>query len=87
MSLLYDLDVYKIDMSGAEDKESNCITCHMLKITRTSTNIKKTKTHAFHSFLGARNVSNMLCKYINLSYNKDLSYCSQQYKTPSSLFH
>ena len=66
----HNFDVCKIDMSGAKDKESNCITCHMPKIAGTSTNIKKTKTHAFHGFAGARNASNMLSKYVNLSYKK-----------------
>lgn len=63
-------DVCKTDIKGATNKESNCITCHMPKIKGSSTSIKKTSTHAFHGFAGARNAHKMLSKYIALSYKK-----------------
>ena len=66
----HDFTVCKTDMSGAEDEESNCITCHMPKIPGSSTSIKKTETHAFHGFSGARNAPEMLSKHIELSYKK-----------------
>ena len=66
----HQFDVCKTDMSGATDKESNCITCHMPKIAGTSTTIKKTKTHAFHGFSGARNAPEMLSKYVDLSHKR-----------------
>ena len=66
----HDFDVCKTDMSGAKDSKSNCITCHMPKIPGSSTSIKKTETHAFHGFAGARNAPEMLSKYVELSYKK-----------------
>jgi len=63
-------DVCRTDMSGAKDKESNCITCHMPKIKGSSTSIKKTATHAFHGFAGARNAPQILSKYVELTYKK-----------------
>ncbi len=57
-------------MSGAEDKKSNCITCHMPKIGGTATTIRKTDTHSFHGFAGARNAPEMLSKYVELNYKR-----------------
>ena len=63
-------DVCTTDISGATDKESNCITCHMPKVEGTSTTIRKSKTHAFHGFAGARNAPEMLSKYVDLTYKR-----------------
>ena len=61
-------DVCKIDTSGAEDKESNCITCHMPKVQGSATTIRESKTHAFHGFAGARNRPEILSKYIDINH-------------------
>jgi len=63
-------EVCKTDMGGAKSKESNCITCHMPKIAGTATSIKKTATHAFHGFAGARNSPEKLSKYVKLAYKR-----------------
>jgi len=65
-----EFDVCRTDMTGAKNKESNCITCHMPKVNGSATTIRESKTHAFHGFAGVRNASNMLEKYIELSYKK-----------------
>jgi len=67
---LHKFDVCTTDMSGTKNEESNCITCHMPKIAGTATTIKKTKTHAFHGFSGARNAPEMLSKYVDLKYKR-----------------
>ena len=63
-------NVCKTDMSGAEDKKSNCISCHMPKIGGTATTIRKTNTHAFHGFAGVRNAPELLSRYVELDYKK-----------------
>lgn len=60
--------VCRTDMKGAEDKESNCISCHMPQIEGTATTIRESKTHAFHGFAGLRNAPEMLSKYVKLTY-------------------
>ncbi len=62
--------VCRTDMKGAEDTESNCISCHMPKVAGSSTTIRESKTHAFHGFAGVRNAPEMLAKYLLLSYKK-----------------
>ena len=57
-------------MSGAESKESNCITCHMPKIAGSATTIRESKTHAFHGFAGVRNAPERLSKYVDIGYKK-----------------
>jgi len=63
-------NVCEIDMSGAESKESNCITCHMPKIAGSATTIRESKTHAFHGFAGVRNAPERLSKYVDIGYKK-----------------
>jgi hypothetical protein len=63
-------DVCRTDTNETGNKESNCITCHMPKVAGTSTSIKKTATHAFHGFAGARNAPEMLGKYVDLGYKR-----------------
>jgi len=63
-------NVCTTNMKGAENKENNCITCHMPKVNGSATTIRKSKTHAFHGFAGVRNYSEKLAKYIDISYKK-----------------
>ena len=58
------------DKKGAKDEESNCITCHMPKVKGSSTNIRASKTHAFHGFAGVRNTPKLLSKYVDINYSK-----------------
>jgi hypothetical protein len=62
--------VCRVDMSGAENKESNCISCHMPQVNGSSTTIKKSATHAFHGFAGIRNTPKLLAKHIDIAYTK-----------------
>ena len=64
-------DVCRTDMAGAKNKESNCITCHMPKVSGSSTSIRQSKTHAFHGFSGVRNKPKMLAKYIDINFTKE----------------
>jgi len=61
-------DVCRIDEGGANNKTSNCITCHMPKVEGSATTIRESLTHAFHGFAGARHAPQMLSKYLKLSY-------------------
>ena len=81
------LDVCRVDMDGAKDKESNCISCHMPQVNGSSTTIKKSATHAFHGFPGVRNAPKLLAKYIYLEYTKtDKSFSiSVENRTPHKL--
>jgi hypothetical protein len=80
-------DVCKVDMSGAKDKENNCIGCHMPQVKGSSTTIKKSATHAFHGFAGVRNAPKLLAKHIDIAYNKtDKGFeISIENKTPHKL--
>jgi len=55
---------------GASNEKQNCITCHMPQVLGSATTIKKTKTHAYHGFLGAYNKPSLLAKYIDLDVTK-----------------
>jgi hypothetical protein len=63
-------DVCRTDTKGSEQKESNCISCHMPQVSGSATTIRESKRHAFHGFAGVRNASKLLAQYINLSYKK-----------------
>ena len=65
-----DFDICKVEMSGAENEEKNCISCHMPKISGTATTIKITKSHSYHGFTGARNKPELLSKYIKIDLKK-----------------
>jgi hypothetical protein len=67
----HDFDVCKTDIAGSENKESNCITCHMPKVSGSSTSIRQSKTHAFHGFAGARNNPEMLSKHVNIDFKQE----------------
>lgn len=68
-----EFNVCRTDMEGVNSTKDNCITCHMPQVQGTSTTIKKTKTHAYHGFAGARNAPQMLSKYIGIDYKKSSS--------------
>ena len=78
----------KTPMQGAQSEEQNCITCHMPKVSGSSTTIKITKKHAYHGFLGAFNKPQMLAKYIDLNISKSSSGIKVSLKnnTPHPLF-
>jgi hypothetical protein len=63
-------NVCKTDPKGAEDRSSNCITCHMPKVKGSATNIRVSAKHAFHGFAGVRNAHKLLSKHIDLNYKK-----------------
>ena len=63
-------ELCSVDMSGANNEKKNCITCHMPKVSGSSTTIKITKEHAYHGFAGARNKPELLAKYIKLDMRK-----------------
>ena len=58
------------DMKVAKDENSNCITCHMPQVQGSATNIRASKTHAFHGFAGVRNAPKLLSKYVDINYSK-----------------
>ena len=66
----HQFDVCKTDDKGAQNKEENCITCHMPKIGGTATTVRKSATHAYHGFAGARVEPRMLAKYVEFGLNK-----------------
>ena len=63
-------NVCTTEMKGAKDEESNCISCHMPKVKGSATNIRLSKTHAFHGFAGVRNAPELLSKYVDINYSK-----------------
>jgi len=50
--------------------KQNCIECHMPKVPGSFTTLKNTKTHRFHGFAGVSQNSEMLAKYVDLSFIK-----------------
>lgn len=63
-------DLCRVDMKGAQDEETNCITCHMPKVKGTATSIKITDTHRFHGFASASNNQDLLAKYIKIKFKQ-----------------
>jgi ribosomal protein L37AE/L43A len=63
--------VCSTNMNGAKDEESNCISCHMPKVKGSATNIRESKTHAFHGFAGVRNAPELLSKYVDITYKNN----------------
>ena len=53
-----------------DNAKSNCITCHMPKVSGSATTIKITPTHTSHDFAGARNRPDMLAGYLDMAINK-----------------
>lgn len=66
----HSFEVCRTDSKGAQNKEQNCITCHMPQVKGSATTIQKTKTHAFHGFAGVYTAPEMLSRYIGLDFKK-----------------
>ncbi len=81
-------EVCKTDNKGAENKNKNCITCHMPQIKGSFNTIETTKTHAFHGFSGAVNSPEMLEKYIKLLFKNSSNgfEITIQNNSPHALF-
>jgi len=63
-------EVCRTSSKGVRKDSNNCITCHMPKINGSATNIRVSKTHAYHGFAGVFNSPSLLGKYIKLNYKK-----------------
>jgi hypothetical protein len=66
----HDFTICSVSDEGAKDKKVNCISCHMPKVSGSSTTIKKTAKHAYHGFTGVMNNPKMLSKYVTIDYEK-----------------
>ncbi len=66
----HQFDVCRTEEAGAKNKKKNCITCHMPQIGGTATTVRKSATHAFHGFAGARVMPEMLSKYVEFAFKK-----------------
>lgn len=77
-------DLCKVDMKGAKDEETNCISCHMPKIQGTSTSIKITKTHRFHGFATASSNQDLLAKYVKIKFKQKSNYFEISIKNEAS---
>ena len=62
--------VCSTEEAGAKNKKENCITCHMPKVGGSATTVRKSATHAFHGFAGARVEPRMLSKYVEFDFKK-----------------
>jgi len=63
-------DLCKTDDEGITSNGENCISCHMPKVEGSATTIRESLTHSFHGFAGSVMHSDMLGKYIDLSFSK-----------------
>lgn len=77
-------DLCRVDMKGAQDEETNCITCHMPKIKGSATSIKITKTHTFHGFASGSKNKDMLSKYIKIKFKQKKEFFEISIKNESS---
>jgi DNA-directed RNA polymerase subunit RPC12/RpoP len=60
-------DLCRVDEKAAKDEETNCISCHMPKISGTATSIKITKEHRFHGFASGSKSPELIIKYIKIN--------------------
>jgi hypothetical protein len=51
-------------------EKENCITCHMPKVQGSFTTMYDSKTHRYHGFSGALHKTQMLAKYVDISFKK-----------------
>jgi len=63
-------DVCRTNVVGSQNKEVNCISCHMPKVNGSATTIRESKQHAFHGFAGVHTAPTMLSKHILIDYKK-----------------
>lgn len=64
-------DLCRVEEKGATNEETNCISCHMPKITGTATSIKITKEHRFHGFASGSNNQELLAKYLKIDFKEN----------------
>jgi len=55
------------EMDGA-----NCVSCHMPKVKGSVSNLRETKTHTFHGFSGTHSHPDMLSKYVDIEFLRDI---------------
>ncbi|OIP53011.1 MAG: hypothetical protein AUK54_09935 [Helicobacteraceae bacterium CG2_30_36_10] len=67
----HEFSVCETDKAGAQNKESNCISCHMPKVDGSATTVRLSAKHAFHGFAGARVNPELLSKHVQLSLKKE----------------
>ncbi len=77
-------DLCRVDMKGAKDEETNCISCHMPKIKGTATTIKISKTHRFHGFATASKNKDLLGKYIKIKFKQKKDFFEISIKNEAS---
>ncbi len=59
-----------MDLKSSKESKENCITCHMPQVQGSFNTIIKSKTHAYHGFLGVHNNPKALAKYIKIDAKK-----------------
>ena len=64
------LDLCRVEKEGAQDEETNCISCHMPKVKGSATSIKQTKKHTYHGFASTSKNNAMLAKYVKIKFKK-----------------
>jgi len=77
-------DLCRVDEKGAQEEETNCISCHMPKIKGTATSIKITKTHRFHGFANASMNQNLLAKYVKIKFKQKKEFFEISIKNEAS---
>jgi len=77
-------DLCRVESKGAQDEETNCISCHMPKIKGTATTIKITKTHRFHGFASASKNKDLLAKYIKIKFKQKKDFFEISIKNEAS---
>mgnify|MGYP003482461571 FL=1 len=64
-------DLCRVEEKGAKDEKTNCISCHMPKVSGTATSIKITKEHTFHGFSSKFNNEELLAKYVKINFKEN----------------
>lgn len=64
------LDLCRVEKEGAQDEETNCISCHMPKVKGSATSIKQTAKHTYHGFASTSKNNAMLAKYVKVKFKK-----------------
>ena len=67
----FNLNVCSTNIKNELDK-ANCVSCHMPKVKGSVSNLRETKTHAFHGFPGLHIHSNMLSKYVDIELLREI---------------
>lgn len=64
-------DLCRVEEKGVKDEKTNCISCHMPKISGSATSIKITKEHTFHGFSNKSNNEELLAKYVKINFKEN----------------